>query len=77
MTNVEGVLDKNKKLIEEISSSEILEMIKNETITEGMIPKINTCLDAVNNGVTAVGIIDGRKNTRFYLKFFLTKVQVH
>ncbi|MDC3114577.1 acetylglutamate kinase, partial [Candidatus Pelagibacter sp.] len=51
MTNVEGVLDKEKKLIEEISSSEILEMIKNETITEGMIPKINTCLDAVNNGV--------------------------
>ena len=40
MTNVEGVLDKEKKLIEEISSSEILEMIKSETITEGMIPKV-------------------------------------
>ena len=39
MTNVDGVLDKNKKLIEEISSSEILEMIKDEIITEGMIPK--------------------------------------
>ena len=37
--------------IEEISSSEILEMIKNETITGGMIPKIKTCLDAINNGV--------------------------
>ena len=61
MTNVEGVLNKEKKLIEEISSSEILEMIKSETITEGMIPKINTCLDTVKNGVTAVGIIDGRK----------------
>ena len=61
MTNVEGVLDKEKNLIEEISSSEILEMIKNETITEGMIPKINACLDAVNNGVTAVGIINGTK----------------
>ena len=54
MTNVKGVLNKEKKHIEEISSSEILEMIKNGTITEGMIPKINTCLDAVNNGVTAV-----------------------
>jgi acetylglutamate kinase len=53
MTNVEGVLDKNKKLIEEISSTEILEMIKNETITSGMIPKISTCLNAINNGVTA------------------------
>ena len=61
MTNVDGVLDKNKKLIEEISSSEIMEMIKDETITEGMIPKINACLDAVNNGVTAVGIINGTK----------------
>ena len=61
MTNVDGVLDKEKKLIEEISSPKILEMIQNETITEGMIPKINACLDAVNNGVTAVGIINGTK----------------
>ena len=61
MTNVDGVLNKKKKLIEEISSSEIMEMIKDETITEGMIPKINACLDAVNNGVTAVGIINGTK----------------
>ena len=70
MTNVEGVLNKEKKLIEEISSSEILEMIKNETITEGMIPKINTCLDAVNNGVTAVGIIDGRKQHSILFEIF-------
>ena len=62
MTNVEGVLDKDKKLINEISSSKILEMIKNEIITGGMIPKINTCLDAVNKGVRGVVIMDGRKN---------------
>ena len=61
MTNVEGVLNKNSKLINEISSLEITEMIKDGTITEGMIPKINTCLDAINNGVTAVGIINGTK----------------
>ena len=73
MTNVEGVLDKEKKVIEEISSSEILEMIKNETITEGMIPKINTCLDAVNNGVTAVGIIDGRKKHSLLFEIFSDK----
>ena len=73
MTNVEGVLDKEKKLIEEISSSEILEMIKNETITEGMIPKINTCLDAVKNGVTAVGIIDGRKKHSILFEIFSDK----
>ena len=73
MTNVEGVLDKNKKLIEEISSSKVLEMIKDETITEGMIPKINTCLDAVNNGVTAVGIIDGRKKHSILFEIFSDK----
>ena len=61
MTNVEGVLNKEKKLITEISSSKILEMIKDETITGGMIPKINTCLDSVNNGVRGVVIMDGRK----------------
>ena len=61
MTNVEGVLDKEKKLITEISSEKILELIKDQTISGGMIPKINTCLDAVNNGVRGVVIMDGRK----------------
>jgi len=73
MTNVEGVLNKEKKLIGEISSSEILEMINNETITEGMIPKINTCLDAVMNGVTGVGIIDGRKKHSILFELFSDK----
>ena len=73
MTNVEGVLDKEKKLIDEISSSDVLKMIKDEIITEGMIPKINTCLDAVNNGVTAVGIIDGRKQHSILFEIFSDK----
>ncbi|MBD1144513.1 acetylglutamate kinase [Pelagibacterales bacterium SAG-MED37] len=73
MTNVKGVLNKEKNHIEEISSSEILEMIKNGTITEGMIPKINTCLDAVNNGVTAVGIIDGREKHSILFEIFSDK----
>ena len=73
MTNVQGVLNKEKKLIEEISSSEILEMIQNETITEGMIPKINTCLDAVNNGVTGVVIMDGRKPHSILFELFSDK----
>ena len=61
MTNVEGVLDKEKKLITEISSLKTLELIKDQTISGGMIPKINTCLDAVSNGVRGVVIMDGRK----------------
>ena len=73
MTNVEGVLDKNKKLVQEISSSKIMEMIKDGTITEGMIPKINTCLDSINNGVTAVAIIDGRKKHSALYEIFSDK----
>ncbi len=73
MTNVEGVLDKNKKLIQEISSSEILEMIENETITGGMIPKISTGVEAINNGVTAVGIIDARPQHSILFELFSDK----
>tara|TARA_Y100000816_G_scaffold288256_1_gene272476 strand:+ start:256 stop:1119 length:864 start_codon:yes stop_codon:yes gene_type:complete len=73
MTNVEGVLDKNSKLVQEISSSEILKMVKDEIITEGMIPKIHTCLDAINNGVTAVAIIDGRKKHSVLFEIFSDK----
>ncbi len=73
MTNIEGVLNKDKILIEEISSSKIMEMINDKTITEGMIPKINTCLDAVKNGVTAVAIIDGRKKHSILFEIFSDK----
>ena len=61
MTNVEGVLDNDKKIISEIASEKVIELIQNETISGGMIPKINTCLDAVKNGVRGVVIMDGRK----------------
>ena len=62
MSDVEGVLDNNKRLIPEINSSSIKNLIDNETITGGMIPKINNCLDVASNGVKGVVIIDGRKN---------------
>ena len=60
MSDVEGVLDNDKKLISEINTSKVNELIKNETISGGMIPKINNCLDVANNGVKGVCIIDGR-----------------
>ena len=62
LSDVEGVLDNNKNLIPEINSESIKELIDNETITGGMIPKINNCLDVASNGVKGVVIIDGRKN---------------
>ena len=73
MTNVDGVLNKEKKLIAEIFSSEILEMIKDETINSGMIPKVNACLTAVNNGVTAAGIINGTKQHSCLWEIFSDK----
>jgi acetylglutamate kinase len=73
MTDVEGVLDKNKKLISEINSKIAQEMIKDSTIMGGMIPKINTCLDAVNNGVTGVVIVDGRKPHSILFELFSDK----
>ena len=62
LSDVEGVLDNNKNLIPEINSESIKNLIDNEIITGGMIPKINNCLDVVSNGVKGVVIIDGRKN---------------
>ena len=62
MSDVEGVLDNNKKLIPEINSKSIRDLIDSETVTGGMIPKINNCLDVASNGVKGVVIIDGRKN---------------
>jgi len=62
MSDVEGVLDDNKRLISEINSNRINELVKNETISGGMIPKISNCLDVASNGVKGVCIIDGRLN---------------
>jgi len=62
MSDVEGVLDDNKKLMPEIDTNKINELIRNKTISGGMIPKINNCLDVANNGVKGVCIIDGRLN---------------
>ena len=62
MSDIEGVLDNDNKLISEINTDKVNELIKNETIFGGMIPKIKNCLDVANNGVKGVVIIDGRKN---------------
>jgi len=73
MTDVEGVYDKNKKLISEIKASEAEKLIYNDTISEGMIPKIRTCISALNNGVRGVVIIDGRKPHSILFELFSDK----
>ncbi len=62
ISDVEGVLDNEKKLILEINTSKANKLIDQEVISGGMIPKINNCLDVASNGVKGVVIIDGRKN---------------
>ena len=61
MTDVPGVKDKNGDYISKLTVVEAQALIDNETITGGMIPKIQTCISAINNGVGGVVIIDGTK----------------
>jgi len=70
LTDIEGVLDNNDKLISEINTMEAKELINNEVIHGGMIPKVKTCIDAINNGVRAVVIIDGRKPHSILFELF-------
>ena len=70
VSDVDGVLDKNEKLITEIRSKETEKLINDQTIHGGMIPKIKTCIDAVNNGVRGVVIIDGRKPHSILFELF-------
>ena len=70
MTDVEGVYDENKKLISEIKSAEAEKLIYNQTIHGGMIPKIRTCINAVNNSVRGVVIIDGRRPHSILFELF-------
>jgi len=69
-TDVDGVLDENEKLISEIKPTEAEKLINQQTIHGGMIPKVRTCIDSVNNGVKGVVIIDGRKPHSILFEIF-------
>ena len=60
LTDVPGVLDKNKQLIKELSIAQIHDLIADGTITGGMIPKVETCIYAIEQGVEGVVILDGK-----------------
>ena len=72
LTDVEGVLDSEKKLIPSISVIQAESMINNKVITGGMIPKIETCLATVEAGVKAAVIIDGRSSHAILREIFTT-----
>ena len=70
LTDVEGVKDNQNNVIEELTKDEALKLLEDETIAGGMIPKINTCIDAVEKGVSAAVIVDGRVKHAVLLELF-------
>ncbi|HUC09748.1 MAG TPA: acetylglutamate kinase [Stellaceae bacterium] len=70
LTDVAGVLDADKRLLSEITADRARRMIADGTIYGGMIPKVETCLDAVDGGVEAAVILDGRVPHAILLELF-------
>ncbi len=70
LTDVQGVLNSENNLIEEIEKKEVESMIKVGVISGGMIPKLNTCIHALKKGVGAAVIVDGRNKHAVLLELF-------
>jgi acetylglutamate kinase len=70
LTDVPGVLDKSKQLIKEMSSADVRRLIADGTISGGMIPKVETCLYALEKGVEGVVILDGKVPHAVLLELF-------
>jgi len=73
LTDIEGVRDKRGKLISTIDVQRVPDLINDGTISGGMIPKVNCCLDAVEEGVAKTHIIDGRMEHACLLEIFTDK----
>jgi acetylglutamate kinase len=70
LTDVAGVLDADKRLVSEITAAAARRMISEGVINGGMIPKVETCLEAVDQGVEAAVILDGRVPHAILLELF-------
>ncbi|MFD1225998.1 acetylglutamate kinase [Pseudochrobactrum kiredjianiae] len=70
LTDVPGVLDKNKNLIKELSVADALALIADGTISGGMIPKVETCIEAIQRGVEGVVILNGKTPHAVLLELF-------
>mgnify|MGYP001345429051 FL=1 len=73
LTDVKGVFDEHGNLLEQLNIQLARQLIKKNTISEGMIPKIETCLSALDNGTEAVHILDGRIKNAMILEVFTEK----
>ena len=70
LTDIDGVHDENDNVIFEISKAEALSRIDDGSISGGMIPKVKSCIEAIDNGVSRVHIIDGRVPHCILLEIF-------
>jgi acetylglutamate kinase len=70
LTDVDGVLDASGKLISSVDSGSIQQMVEEKTVSGGMIPKIECALEALQNGIEKVHIINGRRRHALLLEFF-------
>ena len=70
LTDVDGVLDDNGKLIPRLSTAQAKQLILNGVIKGGMIPKVETCIQAVQSGAGAAVILDGRKKHAVLVELF-------
>ena len=70
LTDVPGVLNKKGELIKELSVAQALELIKDGTISGGMIPKVETCIEAIKGGVQGVVILNGKTAHAVLLELF-------
>lgn len=70
LTDVPGVLDRQKRLVKELTVAEARALIADGTISGGMIPKVETCIDALNRGVEGVVILDGKTPHCVLLELF-------
>ncbi len=70
LTDIAGILDKDKQLIHELASADVERAIADGTVTGGMIPKVRSCIDALDGGVGSVHVIDGRVPHALLLEIF-------
>jgi acetylglutamate kinase len=73
LTDVEGILDEQKTLISSLKRADIAKLIEQRVINEGMLPKVEACLTALDGGVRKAHIIDGRQDHALLLEVFTNR----
>jgi acetylglutamate kinase len=73
LTDVEGIMDEHKHLISSLKRADISKLIEQEVISEGMLPKVEACLTALDGGVRKAHIIDGRQDHALLLEVFTNR----